>query len=717
MADPPSNDYGSTPYKDDPDEDFNRSSNSVHSDHASSTARHIELTQRTNELLSNFGNFLNELGTDDNAVANSSHGNGENGEFGTTTALQTPRSSTHSGSTAPTDNLSPFQRSYTDRQDDVSYEPAGGGQNLWNTQYYDYDADRKKLYRYRMFGGNNMAYVCTFGVIIALVVIAGVSIGGKNREKAPPTTVTVSNNVPTAKTEEGEVEDLLMNLDKSYMPKDPEMKELYLAVAETFRPKWFNRQSGWEGQAYLQAYEFCSSQDNMQPCPYMAICPGGQGNPPYGGVKERPDTNSISAWAPVKNVPNEWVQISYAPNENIDGDICQLFSTSHNGSPRWGLTGEDDEGLTQNILCCLVDENIMNDEPEVFTNIVHDMSQEEMGSDVISRPPSLEEDEPDAMVENMQENSGLSDVYTGGDGGDSVTASVDSRVPEIPAYWYSRSDGWEGTTYESADKFCDSQGGKNICPFQLYCPDGPGGLPFAASAQQALLEYDSLFWSPVMNGLGEEAWAGIGSANRCVPPLPHPRVSPEMLEQATSFIMCCDMTEGNSKGQGSSSATVQEANDSTAETTEEIAKEIIEEVEEFSESEFMKAAKEVWDPRWFSSDDGWNGGSFAEAIQFCNTNLDDGELCTYQAICPNGVASTPYMSAHIPAAAVDQWVPTRTNVFSYILISHGTEDANNDETLCDSYQNIKFEQPVLGTTSEMKEQKKYLLCCHHYSGE
>jgi hypothetical protein len=693
-SDPPS-EYTGSSYKDDPNEEDD-SREFI----KSSTARHIELTNRTNELLSNFGNMLNELG--DRPASP------EYGEFGSSTALQAPRSD---GSSTPTaDNLSPFHRSYSDRNEDVSYEPAGGGQNLWNTGnngYYDYDEDRKKLYRYRMFGGNNMAYVCTLGVIVALVVIAGVSIGGKQRENAAPTTATVSNeNTNKGYTsKEQEVEDLLLHLDKSYMPQDPETREQYLAVAETFRPQWFDRQNGWEGQAYLQAYDFCDSQNRMQPCPYMAICPGGQGNPPFGGIKPTPGTNT-SAWAPVKNVPNEWVQISYAAEDDTaDGEICQLYSTLHNGSPRWGLTGEYDEGLTQNILCCLVDEAIRENEPEVFTSMVHDMSVEEsnaVGSDVISRPPSLEEDSSDDAVDGNVDSSGSSAMQE-----NTANVSTETRVPEIPAFWYSRSDGWEGTTYTSANEFCSSQGGKTICPFQLYCPDGPGGVPFAASAQQALLEYDSLFWSPVMNGLGEEAWAGIGMANQCVPPLPTPRVSPDMLYQATSFIMCCEMGGGKDDDAQSSSA--------ATEMSAEITAEIVQEVEEFSSSEFMQAAKEVWDPKWFSSEDGWAGSTYADAINFCNENLQDGELCPYQAVCPNGVGTDPYLVAHIPPVGVEQWVPIRTGVFSYILISHG--DENGGETLCDSFQNLRSRQPELGTTAKMQERKQYLLCCHHYSGD
>jgi uncharacterized protein (DUF427 family) len=53
-------------------------------------------------------------------------------------------------------------------------------------------------------------------------------------------------------------------------------------------------------------------------------------------------------------------------------------------------------------------------------------------------------------------------------------------------------------------------------------------------------------------------------------------------------------------------------------------------VDDFSESEFVKAAKEIWNPQWFTTEEGWSGGSYADAISFCQLHLKDGELCPYQ---------------------------------------------------------------------------------------
>ncbi|KAL3786142.1 hypothetical protein HJC23_010716 [Cyclotella cryptica] len=657
-------------------------------DRPSSTARHIELTRRTNDLLSEYGNFLNELG---NSWVNTASKAGERGEFNTATA----------------------------DHDDVSYEPSATGEsNLWNTGergYYDYDADRKKLYRYRMLRGNSTVYMCGLGVILALVIIATVSISkGKSKEKPTPTTTSVSRD-PSPQG------DALVNVDTSYMPTDPDTKELYLAIAQLFQPKWFDRQTGWEGQAYLQAYDFCSSQNKMQPCPYTAICPGGAGNVPYGGAKEGASGGNSMAWAPVKNTPNEWVQVSYPSstgNGAQDGEICQLFSTTHNGEePQWGLTGQNNEELTRNILCCLIDENAMNDEmPEMFTNTVDDLNkeQEDVGSDYIDRPPSLEEDTVGTIEGSSGSSSALIEESEG-----SPSSSSSQTTSDIPAYWFSRSDNWQGTTYQEAEDFCTSQNDKAICPFQLYCPDGPGGSPYDATAIDALLEYDSLFWSPVLNSAGEEAWAGIGTANSCVPPLNKPRASPEMLWNATSFILCCEMPNlhhGNSPS-SSTTTTVTESytdNQSDNQPTDQDLPSTGSTVAAVpSADEFLQAVKEVWDPVWFSTSDGWDGGMYPEAIDFCAQNVPNGELCPYQAICPNGVSTSPYMSEKIIPTESEQWVPTRVGVYSYILVSYAAGD-NGDGTLCDGYENVNSEKPLFGESDYEKEKKQYLLCCHHY---
>jgi hypothetical protein len=652
------------------------------------TARHIELTQRTNELLSDYGNFLNELG---NGFAHSD--GGDDGEFGQSTALQTPRSSIHSSDTDRANNLS-LKGFYDD--EDVSYNPSNPNEtNLWNRrEYYDYDADRKKLYRYRMFRTkNNMVYMCGLGVVLALVVIAGISISkSKGQENRTPTTATVLREEDAPKS----VKDLLANIDTSYMPTDPNLKELYLAATAMFQPVWYDR-STWKGQAYLAAYQFCNSQnDKMQPCPYMAICPAGAGNVPLGGAKKASGGNV--AWVPIKNEPNEWVQVSLSDGKQ--GEICQLYSTTHGDAPHWGLTGEDNEELTQNIVCCLIDEEIMLEEPEVFTNIV-DEANEDFGSDLLDRPPSLEEDEVND-IGGMKMDSDISQEVIA----NTVTGHQTSlpKDTDIPAYWYSRSDDWQGTTYAEAVQFCSSQNDKSICPYQLYCPNGPGGTPYGSpyeGALQSLLESDSLFWSPVLNNAGEEAWAGVGKTNQCVPPLDRPRASPDMLFDATSFIMCCDMAYGHTKPSSQN-----QQNDSDAEVSDNV-------ITEPSQDEFLQAVKDVWDPVWFSTSDGWNGGSYIEALDFCRNNLPTGELCPYQAICPNNIEANPYKSEEVTALAKDQWVPAREGALSYILVSRAQSGSGPGE-ICNSYESIYGESPSFGTNNESNDQKQYLLCCHHY---
>ena len=66
--------------------------------------------------------------------------------------------------------------------------------------------------------------------------------------------------------------------------------------AEKFNPRWYDRDSGWKGQTYDAAFEFCSQKGpNHDVCPYEIICPGGPLSMPYGGAKNE----QAGSWAPV----------------------------------------------------------------------------------------------------------------------------------------------------------------------------------------------------------------------------------------------------------------------------------------------------------------------------------------------------------------------------------------------------------------------------------
>ena len=44
--------------------------------------------------------------------------------------------------------------------------------------------------------------------------------------------------------------------------------DLAYSMEDSYLPIWFDRRTGWEGQTYQEAVEFCSKHDEFMPCPY-----------------------------------------------------------------------------------------------------------------------------------------------------------------------------------------------------------------------------------------------------------------------------------------------------------------------------------------------------------------------------------------------------------------------------------------------------------------
>ena len=106
-------------------------------------------------------------------------------------------------------------------------------------------------------------------------------------------------------------------------------------------PSLFRRDDGWGGQTYMQAVSFCASKESRVPCAFEAICPLGEGTMSLIGNPDDPN----GSWVPVFDAPNEWVQIG-------KDNSCKLYSSLNGSSPKWGLTGEDNEDITRNVMCC-----------------------------------------------------------------------------------------------------------------------------------------------------------------------------------------------------------------------------------------------------------------------------------------------------------------------------------------------------------------------------
>ena len=178
-------------------------------------------------------------------------------------------------------------------------------------------------------------------------------------------------------------------------------------MAQLYEPLIYNRNSSpaWTGQAYLEALQFCASQDSRVPCPYNALCPAGKDKSPAGGVKQ--------GYSPILNHPNAWVSVG---PENT----CYTFSDLNDSPPEWGLTGEGDPDLTSSLVCCL----------------------------------DLEDNKSEATSE--AENNAESPV--------SLTEYEQVVLDQYKPEWFGRGAGYKGSSFLDAINFCNNVAGKGLCP-------------------------------------------------------------------------------------------------------------------------------------------------------------------------------------------------------------------------------------------------------------
>ena len=212
----------------------------------------------------------------------------------------------------------------------------------------DYDDHRRKGYRYRFcrrLCEDRRYRLLGLLLLIGIVTLYVITLRHQNKQ------TSVAMEAPLQKQEES---------------------ERYEMAAMKWHQRSFGRDDGWDGTNYLSAMDFCLEKNANIPCPYEAYCPLGEGKMPLGGNKDEPE----GSWAPFfqEGSINEWVSLS-------SDNSCEKYSTKHDGKPSWGLTGNDAEGFTRHVSCCL---NVKGKAGSTSYN--------EDAPENIARPPLLEED-------------------------------------------------------------------------------------------------------------------------------------------------------------------------------------------------------------------------------------------------------------------------------------------------------------------------------------
>jgi len=235
-----------------------------------------------------------------------------------------------------------------------------------------------------------------------------------------------------------------------------------------YSARWHDRDSGWDGRTYTDAFKFCAEHDSSVPCPYEAYCPLGPNEHVVGIDSIKRHGIGAVGYAPIVDVPNGWVSIGTE-------QTCVPYNAFNPYPPEWGMTGRGNEEMTRFIMCC--------HEPEEGFGL-HSMDEEQMhivGLDV--------------KAERSDAEQRIMDRYH-------------------PA-WFGRRHGYKGTTHENADEFCNNVGKKRLCPLEAYCPNGS---PASANEKKALYVDRAAFageqWAPFNGGNdnNHRGWVLVGTA-------------------------------------------------------------------------------------------------------------------------------------------------------------------------------------------------------------
>jgi hypothetical protein len=126
--------------------------------------------------------------------------------------------------------------------------------------------------------------------------------------------------------------------------------------------------------------------------------------------------------------------------------------------------------------------------------------------------------------------------------------------------------------------------------------------------------------------------------------------------------------------------------------------------------------------------EGWNGGSYSDAISFCDSVRGKG-LCPYSVICPNSPGHAVMGGVHALECKVDgkQFAPVLGGENHWVMVGdyagmHGpNDDGTIDEgdgrilttstTRCMTYRQLEGKNPKWGLRKDRSKVKRHIMCC------
>jgi len=517
------------------------------------------------------------------------------------------------------------------------------------------------------------------------------------------------------------------------------LEMLEVSLTQHYNPIWFDRETGWKGQTYQEARDFCQKLNDYIPCPFVVYCPG-DGTKVLGGRKDGGES-----WAAVIDANNEWVQVGA-------GGECNLYSATEGETPAWGLTGENNEEITRHIMCCqypkdLVEESnvesdtgtveeesvtetgTVDEESVTETGTVEEESVTETGTveeESVTETAVIDDEETNTATEsNVESDTGTVEEESVTETAAIVDEETNAEEPEpgdtaqneqssamtmleivtqntFHPEWFDSILGWLGGTYDQARAYCESLPQPNnghwyLCPRQAYCPNGPREDEPLYLQKDA---FEGIQWAPISDK--QNGWVMVGKMsqqqphtceeyfqiNHHDPPWGLDGSSTDMKQH----ILCCNAPSGiyMSKGDEGDSMLPTSSGHSSKPNHDE------------------SALLGTFTPRWFGAADGWNSGSHDDAIAFCEQH--DGvhgkkmELCPYAAYCAEGPGTKPIGGHNIDFSEEgQQWAPLYGQENHWVSIS--------GEETCVSHWEVNGEEPSWGLDASNPDVKKHVLCC------
>lgn len=341
--------------------------------------------------------------------------------------------------------------------------------------------------------------------------------------------------------------------------------------AESHRPIWYNRSSGWYGTSYQEGIDFCASQkqqgdDNpnnnansnvnmvmMQLCPYEAYCPTGANHIPLGGF--RVDTiengyggsglgsgssaavsgsgsSSSSSRSPIADYQDGWVQVGsynaclqYTISDGKDGDGGDDDRDDEMESDTNNVVGTTNNVEAQDVIGSMVGHQSMVVEPgpsSIITEglVVKSKEDQEQQQDVAAIQETLhQQQEPATASQTATTNNNSATTNTAN--ANTGTASFQQQQQQVDMtnilhqkfkpLWISTHEGWNGGSHDDAVRLCASIPGKKLCPYSAMCPHGPGSAVMGGR-EHLEFEVEGEQYAPVMGG--ENHWVMIGSGGK-----------------------------------------------------------------------------------------------------------------------------------------------------------------------------------------------------------